>query len=226
MTGVLMLPMLGATGLGSAITGAISSKKNRLSETMTVATVMVTIGLALETTVSDSPQLEPKFVGFLAIIGLGYGMITSSATMFTTMEAPISEHAPAQGIIAQARMLGGSVGISMSTALLALQQRAQLIGIVPAAELQGLSNTLKSLSDSQQAAVRKTYNDAYTRTMMVCAIVAGVGIILTMGTLRRGRVSLSEQREQMVRKEIARRQTEHDLNRKEAFSSKSSGRSA
>lgn len=92
MTGVLMLPMLGATGLGSAITGAISSTKNRLSETMTVATLMVTIGLALETNVSDTRQLEPKFVGFLAIIGLGYGMITSSATMFTALEAPINEH--------------------------------------------------------------------------------------------------------------------------------------
>lgn len=123
-------------------------------------------------------------------------------------------------------MLGGSIGISMSTALLAVQQRAQLIGVVPAAELQDLSNTIDSLSDSQQAAVRKTYNDAFTKTMMVCAIVAGVGIVLTMGTFRPGRVSLSEQREQMVREEIARRQTEHGLHRKEPFSCKSSGRSA
>lgn len=92
MTGVLMLPMLGATGLGSAITGALSSKKNRLSESMTAATIMVTIGLALETSVSDSSKLEPKFIGFLAIIGLGYGMVTSSATMFTALEAPINEH--------------------------------------------------------------------------------------------------------------------------------------
>lgn len=92
MTGVLMLPMLGATGLGSVITGAISRRNNRLSETMTVATLMVTIGLALETTVSDTRQLEPKFIGFLTIIGLGYGMITSSATMFTALEAPINEH--------------------------------------------------------------------------------------------------------------------------------------
>lgn len=92
MTGVLMLPMLGATGVGSAITGAVSSRKNRLSETMTVATLVVTIGLALETTVSDTRHLEPKFIGFLALIGLGYGMITSSATMFTALEAPINEH--------------------------------------------------------------------------------------------------------------------------------------
>lgn len=92
MSGVLMLPMLVATGIGSMVTGALSKKKNRLAETMTVATVMVTLGLALETTVSDLKRLEPKFVGFLVLIGLGYGMITSAATIFTTLEAPITAH--------------------------------------------------------------------------------------------------------------------------------------
>lgn len=90
--GVMMLPMLGATGLGSAITGALSKRQNRLSETMTVASVLVTLGLGLETTVSDSSEIEPKFLGFLVFIGLGYGMITASATMFTALEAPIAEH--------------------------------------------------------------------------------------------------------------------------------------
>lgn len=92
IAGVMMLPMLGGTGIGSALTGALSKKRNRLSETMTVGTVLVTLGLALETTVSASVELEPKFLGFLMFIGLGYGMITASATMFTTTEAPITEH--------------------------------------------------------------------------------------------------------------------------------------
>ncbi|KAK2614421.1 hypothetical protein N8I77_001252 [Diaporthe amygdali] len=92
IAGVMMLPMLGGTGVGSALTGALSKKRNRLSETMTVGTVLVTLGLALETTVSNSVELEPKFLGFLVFIGLGYGMITASATMFTTTEAPIAEH--------------------------------------------------------------------------------------------------------------------------------------
>lgn len=152
--------------------------------------------------------------------------LTSQQPRSGNLIANVLKLAPAQGIIAQARMLGGSIGISMSTALLALQQRAQLSGLVPTAELQDLSNTLDSLSEAQKAAVRKTYNDAFTRTMMICAIIAGIGILLTMGTYRRGRVSLSEQRGQTVRDEIARRQTEHDLNRKKPFSSKSSGRSA
>lgn len=123
-------------------------------------------------------------------------------------------------------MLGGSIGISMSTALLAVQQRAQLSGIVSAAQLQDLPHTFESLSEAQQAAIRKTYNDAFTKTMMICAIVAGIGVILTMGTYRRGRVSLAEQRAQMVRDEISRRQTQHVLHSKGPVSSKSSGRSA
>lgn len=92
MAGILMLPMLGATGVGSALTGMLSKKQNHLCETMMVATILVTVGLALETTVSESAELEPKFLGFLVFIGLGYGMITSSATIFTTIESPIPEH--------------------------------------------------------------------------------------------------------------------------------------
>lgn len=92
ISGVMMLPMLGATGIGSVLTGALSKKRNRLSETMMAATVLVTLGLALETTASDSTEVEPKFLGFLVFVGLGYGMITSSATIFTAIEAPITEH--------------------------------------------------------------------------------------------------------------------------------------
>lgn len=98
MAGVLMLPMLGATGFGSVISGAVSRNKNHLAETMLVASVMVTLGLALQTTVSDSADLEPKFLGFMVFIGLGYGMITSSATMFTSVEAPLYEHGKCSSI--------------------------------------------------------------------------------------------------------------------------------
>lgn len=92
VAGVMLLPMLGGTGIGSALSGAISRKQNRLSETMCVAGLLVMIGCALETTVADSVALEPKALGFLAFIGLGYGLSVSSATIFTALESPISEH--------------------------------------------------------------------------------------------------------------------------------------
>ncbi|KAK2614422.1 hypothetical protein N8I77_001252 [Diaporthe amygdali] len=208
IAGVMMLPMLGGTGVGSALTGALSKKRNRLSETMTVGTVLVTLGLALETTVSNSVELEPKFLGFLVFIGLGYGMITASATMFTTTEAPIAEHAPAQGIIAQSRMLGGSIGIAMSSAILAVEQRKHLAGMVPSSVVSSLGNGHPTIIPLQGAAVRKAYNDSFTQTMEVCAIIAGVGVLLTVGTYRRNRGSLEDQRDEQIRTENERRGAE------------------
>lgn len=92
MAGVILLPMVGATGFGSVISGFISRKENRMAETIIVGTVLVTLGLALETTVSDSAELDAKFLGFMVFIGLGYGLCTATATMFTASESSIAEH--------------------------------------------------------------------------------------------------------------------------------------
>ncbi|KAI3401350.1 hypothetical protein diail_11434 [Diaporthe ilicicola] len=208
MSGVMMLPMLGATGIGSVLTGALSKRRNRLSETMTAATVLVALGLALETTVSDSVEVEPKFLGFLVFVGLGYGMITSSATIFTAIEAPITEHAPAQGVIAQSRMLGGSIGIAMSSAILAVEERKHDGGLAQISVRSSLENSHYTSRSVPDAAIREAYNDSFTQTMEVCAIVAGVGVLLTLGTYRRNRGSLEDQRDRQIRAENERREAE------------------
>lgn len=98
-------------------------------------------------------------------------------------------------------MLGGSIGIAMSTAVLAVEQRKQLGEIVSTDDLPALIST-------SQADIRKAYNDAFTKTMQVCAIIAGIGMLLTMGTYRRNRGSLEEQRNEQVRVENERREAE------------------
>jgi hypothetical protein len=98
-------------------------------------------------------------------------------------------------------MLGGSIGIAMSTAVLAVEQRKQLGGTITPEGLAGLT----SVSPSD---IRKTYNDAFTRTKQVCAIIAGAGVLLTLATYRRNRGSLEEQRDQQVHAENQRREAE------------------
>ena len=98
-------------------------------------------------------------------------------------------------------MLGGSIGIAMSTAVLAVEQRKQLGGTIP-------PDSLPTVVSITQADIRKAYNDAFTQTMQVCAIIAGVGVLLTMGTYRRNRGSLEEQRGEQVRTENERREAE------------------
>lgn len=123
-------------------------------------------------------------------------------------------------------MLGGSIGIAITAALLAAKQREDLLshGIMSLAEMQRLPANMRDLTKEQQAAVRGVYNDTFTETMRICAIVASIGVIVSMGTFRKSRRTLTTQRYQQIEAEMARRQKERQ--RKEPASSTSSGRSA
>lgn len=111
MAGVHLLPMLGATAIGSILGGAFSKKKNNTSRTLVAASCFQVIGLGLLTTFdSPSSPMAPQF-GYQAIFGLGVGLTFSSATVLTKIQAAGRDHAVAQGVMAQVRVLGGAVGL-------------------------------------------------------------------------------------------------------------------
>lgn len=116
-------------------------------------------------------------------------------------------------------MLGGSIGIAMSSAVLAAQQRTQIGSSVSPSSLEDLQGS--TITAAELAVLRKTYNDAFTETMKVCAIVAGIGILLTMGTYSRRRMPLEEHRKMHIEEETARRMA----SRRVVTDSQSSGRS-
>lgn len=111
MAGVHLLPMLGSTAVGSILGGAFSKKKNNTSRTLVAASCFQVIGLGLLTTFdAPSSTVAPQF-GYQAIFGLGIGLTFSSATILTKIQAAGRDHAVAQGVMAQVRVLGGAVGL-------------------------------------------------------------------------------------------------------------------
>ncbi|KAK2600806.1 hypothetical protein N8I77_010313 [Diaporthe amygdali] len=111
IAGVHLIPMLGATSLGSIIAGALSRRKNNTSRTLVAASCLQVIGLGLLTTFNaPSSPTAPQF-GYQAIFGLGVGLTFSSATILTKVQASGRDHAVAQGVMAQVRVLGGAVGL-------------------------------------------------------------------------------------------------------------------
>lgn len=111
MAGVHLIPMLAATSLGSIIAGALSKRKNNTSRTLVVAACLQVIGLGLLTTFdAPSSPTNPQF-GYQAIFGLGVGLTFSSATILTKIQASGRDHAVAQGVMAQVRVLGGALGL-------------------------------------------------------------------------------------------------------------------
>jgi hypothetical protein len=93
--------------------------------------------------------------------------------------------AVAQGIIAQARVLGGSIGIAASTAILGVKEHQQLVGIVTPAQLATLETSARTMTIAQLHAVRQAYSDSFSEAMTVCAAISGACVLATLLTYRK-----------------------------------------
>ncbi|GKT45515.1 putative MFS-type transporter [Colletotrichum spaethianum] len=198
LAGVLLLPMLGSVALGTTLGGIVNKSKNRLFETMVVASCFMTLGCGLMTTLSSSATLEPKALGFLAFVGFGFGLSATSSTVLGTTESEISDHA-------QVRILGGSLGIAASTAILGNFTRNDLTGVVSPEYLSSPHGGGINLTEAQAAAVRHAYTDSFRKDMQVGTILSGIAILLSLGIYRRNRVTFEEQRQMHIRIEVERR---------------------
>ncbi|KAL1893194.1 hypothetical protein Sste5346_006626 [Sporothrix stenoceras] len=199
MAGVMLLPLLAGVSFGSALTGFLNLKHNRLFETLVVAGGLMIIGCALETTLSDSATLEAKALGFLPFIGLGLGLGASATTILAATEAPPGDHAASQGIIAQARVLGGSIGIAASSAILARQEMAKLGTVIT-------TDVPADLTGDSPAAilVRQVFTQAFTENMRICAIVSAAAMVIACGTYTRNRQPILAVLEERARQEAAK----------------------
>ncbi|KAI1652686.1 major facilitator superfamily transporter [Daldinia decipiens] len=207
LAGVMLLPMLGSSAVGSLVAGALNGKKDRIFETLFVATSLVILGCGLLSTLSNSSELEQKALGFLVFVGLGFGMVVSTATMVATFHSSVRDHAPAQGLMAQVRVLGGSIGIAASSAILGVKLQ-ELSGPDQPGEVPLLESGSKSQQQAQLEATMLAYAGAFKEDMRVCTIIGAVAILLTFGTFSRNRLTVAERRAQQMRERFGRKKTQ------------------
>ena len=114
--------------------------------------------------------------------------------------------AVAQGIIAQVRVFGGSIGIAASTAILGIKQRQRLLetGIITPSQLQSLREAMSRLTPENLHAVKQAYTDAFDETLVVCAILSGIALLVTIGCWRKNPISMPERRKQQMEAEALR----------------------
>lgn len=91
LAGIMLLPMVGATAVGSILAGALSRTKNYLFETMLVGACLMALGVGLLTIVHDAGD-DAKALGFIVFAGLGFGLNVASATLLTAVEVPIIDY--------------------------------------------------------------------------------------------------------------------------------------
>ncbi|KAF7905103.1 uncharacterized protein EAF01_005624 [Botrytis porri] len=186
--GLRLLPMLGSTAVASFLGGMLNGKKSTVSPS----------------TLSNTEYVEAKTYGFLVFVGLGFGLTVSTVSMLFNYESSIRDHAVAQGITSQARILGGSIGIAASTTILSRSQQTQLTDIVTREQLASLESSANSMTFTQLHAVRQAYADSFSEDMKVCAIVAGLCVLVVVGTWKRNLVTVEQRFREQIEKEVRR----------------------
>ncbi|KAF4971180.1 hypothetical protein FSARC_1902 [Fusarium sarcochroum] len=223
VAGVMLLPMLGTSAIGSILAGKINSHKNYTFESLFVGSCFMVLGCGLLSTLSVE-SADAKLLGFMTFCGLGFGLTVASSTMLSTVEVPIRDYgmyhkinsslgcfqannraAPAQGILSQVRLLGGSLGIASSSALLNQKSVEYLTGVLTPYEQATVGGSDTHLSNSQWMAVRYTYAEAFKMEMKVATALAACAVLVTFGAFRKQRLLIDEQRAAVVAEEAARR---------------------
>ncbi|KAI1852480.1 hypothetical protein JX266_002658 [Neoarthrinium moseri] len=204
LAGIYLLPMLGASAFGSVLSGFINGKKDRTCETMVMASCFVALGCGLLSTLSDSVDLEAKALGFIVFIGLGFGLSAAGTTIAGNIQSSLRDHSAAQGFLSQTRILGGSLGIAASSAILGASVKSQLAGMDPRI-LQAFESSAGALDEAQLDAIRHVYASAFDDDMRVCAIVSCIAVILALGGWSRNRPTIQERDAMHLKEENERR---------------------
>ena len=108
--------------------------------------------------------------------------------------------------MAQVRMFGGSIGIAASTAILGVKERHQLLdtqAITPA-QLNSLRDVAHTLSFQQIQSIRQAYTGAFDQSMIVCSVISGLCLVVTLGCWQKNPITMEERRKQLFENEALR----------------------
>ncbi|KAH6607930.1 MFS general substrate transporter [Trichoderma cornu-damae] len=207
IAGLTMLPMLGTVALGSMVSGKVNANNNNnnnnkshLAETMRCGTWLMALGCVLLTTVRGSED-DAKALGYLAFAGFGFGLCTAAATNVIGVEVPTQQRASAHGIVAQARILGGSLGLSVSTVCLHTEVINRLPDILTPGELASFDGDVKRIMGDSLEAIQLAYVSAFRRTVLTAGIIACCAVMSTFYGSRLHREGLHREDDEQGRHE-------------------------
>lgn len=194
MAGVQLLPLLGSCAFASFAAGAASRKRNNTSMVLVLCAALQLLGVGL-TTLLDGPD-SPKaaLYGFQVIVGFGIGLCFSAATTSVSLQVSKADLATAHGVISQARLLGGCLGISIYTVIFNYHSDNYLKGRISDEAMHKLQlnpTEIRHLSTQDQGTVKGVYAGAFTEEVQVMLYVCGVMFVASLFTLERHPVAIS-----------------------------------
>jgi hypothetical protein len=109
-----------------------------------------------------------------------------------------TRQAASQGIVTQARALGGTIGLAVATIVFNRNLAGTLGSSLTSAALHDLQQSLSTISklpQEQQAAVVNVYAQSFNQQMRIATYISVFGFIAALCTYQRNPVNISEARQ-------------------------------
>jgi EmrB/QacA subfamily drug resistance transporter len=157
--GLLLVPLMFGVFGSSIIAGQIISRTGRYRLFPIVGTAVAGIGMYLLSTLgTESSRFESGL--YMAILGIGSGMVMQILVLATQNEAPVDDLGVATSTVGFFRAVGGSIGVAAFGALFA-SRITDLLGST--ADLNITPQAIRQLSPGARAATREAFADSITR---------------------------------------------------------------
>ena len=185
--GLLMIPMMLGSLVGSAGSGALISRIGKWKRYLVAGSILLIASLGLLSTISHTTPVWHVSV-FLLVLGLGMGMLMQNLVLAVQNTVDVTQVGAASGAVAFFRSLGGAIGVSVLGAILANQVGSKIATGLGALGIDmGKSGggdvsvlDLKHLPAPVVEVVRASYGDATGRIFLVASIVAVISLVAVL----------------------------------------------
>ncbi|KAI1029052.1 hypothetical protein LB504_012983 [Fusarium proliferatum] len=174
--GIRTLPLLLLSPLATAINGILVSKlRVPPLYTLFLGGSLQTIGVGLYSSLKSSTSIASAQYGYEAIMGLGFGFNLSTILMMVPLVVTEKDlvnitSAVTMGSVTQIRVLGGTIGLAVCSALLINHIKREAVKFLTAEQVAQIllsSENIGMLSIETQSRTRVLYADAYSEQMRV-----------------------------------------------------------
>jgi MFS family permease len=157
--GLLLVPLMVGVFGSSIVAGQIISRTGRYRVFPIAGMAIASTGMYLLSTLgTESSRFESGL--YMAILGIGIGMVMQILVLATQNEAPVDDLGVATSTVGFFRAVGGSIGVAAFGALFA-SRITDLLGA--AADVNVTPEAVRQLSPVAREATREAFADAITR---------------------------------------------------------------
>lgn len=190
MSGVLTIPMIGGLFLSSTVSGQFITRTGRWKVWLVSGGVLITAGLGLLSTIRYDTDYWKTAI-FMALLGLGIGMMMQNLVLSTQNQVAPSDLGSASSTVTFFRSLGGAVGVSALGAVMATKITDYVKDGLPdlgpkyASLASGSSSTssipdLDKLPAPLRTLMESSYGHAIGDVYLIAACLAFLAFVITL----------------------------------------------